>query len=205
VFDVLYLDGRSLLELPWDERRRRLEELALAGPTWAVPPAFTDVPGSDVLRASADQGLEGVVAKRRDSRYQPGRRSPAWIKVKHALTQEVVVGGWTGGQGRRRDGLGALLLGLPGDGGLTYVGKVGTGFSDQALEDLLAALSARRQDRSPFVGRLPASQVAGATWVRPELVGEVRFSGWTAERRLRHPAWRGLRPDKVPADVVPEA
>jgi len=124
--------------------------------------------------------------------------------VKHFRTQEVVIGGWTPGQGRRGGGIGALLLGIPGADGLAYVGKVGTGFSDQALDDLARRLGRLGRATPPFVGPLPRAQVAGATWVRPALVGEVRFGEWTADGRLRHPTWRGLRPDKAPAQVVRE-
>jgi len=203
-FDVLHLDGRPTVGLPYDERRELLASLALDGPHWNTPPAFTGVAGSDVMAAAVERGLEGVVAKRRSSNYVPGRRTGAWIKVKHFLTQEVVVGGWTPGQGRRAGGLGALLLGLPGDDGLGYVGKVGTGFSDEVLDDLARRLGRLKRATPPFVGPLPRAQVAGANWVRPTLVGEVRFTEWTGDGRLRHPTWRGLRPDKDPTQVVRE-
>jgi bifunctional non-homologous end joining protein LigD len=157
-----------------------------------------------VARAAREGGLEGVVAKRRDSVYVPGRRSPAWIKAKHFLTQEVIIGGFTPGRGRRQGEIGALLLGIPGPEGLGYVGKVGSGFSDEALADLTRLLGRLRRSTSPFTGPLPAAQVAGATWVTPRLVGEVRYGERTADGRLRHPSWRGLRLDKDPADVVPE-
>ena len=204
LFDVMHLDGHPTVDLPYDERRRLLESLALAGDHWATPPAFVDTPGSAVLDAARDQGLEGVVAKRRDGTYQPGRRSAQWLKVKVVATQEVVIGGTSPGRGRRSGAIGALLLGLPGPDGLAYVGKVGTGFTDAALEDLGRRLDPLRSATSPFTGRLPAAQVAGASWVRPELVGEVSFGEWTREGRLRHPVWRGLRPDKSPSEVLPE-
>jgi bifunctional non-homologous end joining protein LigD len=204
VFDVLHLDGRSTLSLPFDERRRLLESLALTGSHWATAPSYTEVAGVDVARAAREGGLEGVVAKRRDSVYVPGRRSPAWIKAKHFLTQEVIIGGFTPGRGRRQGEIGALLLGIPGPEGLGYVGKVGSGFSDEALADLTRLLGRLRRSTSPFTGPLPAAQVAGATWVTPRLVGEVRYGERTADGRLRHPSWRGLRLDKDPADVVPE-
>jgi bifunctional non-homologous end joining protein LigD len=117
----------------------------------------------------------------------------------------VVVGGYTPGKGSRAGGIGALIVGIPGEGGLGYVGKVGTGFSDAALEELATRLEKLRRQTSPFAGELPKAQIAGATWVRPILVGEVRFSDWTTGGRLRQPAWRGLRPDKSPADVVLES
>ncbi len=205
IFDVLHLDGRSTLELSYDERRARLESLHLAGPSWATPPAFVDASGADVFGAAVDQGLEGVVAKRRDSPYRPGQRPGTWVKVKHFRTQEVVIGGWTPGKGARSGDIGALLLGLPEVGGLRYVGKVGTGFTDETLHDLGSRLASLEQTTSPFAGVLPKAQVAGARWAEPALVGEVRFTEWTGERRLRHPSWRGLREDKTPGDVVVES
>lgn len=204
VFDVLYADGHPTMDLPYDDRRRLLESLGLQGPAWATPPAFTDRSGADVLAAAGDEGMEGIVAKRRSARYLAGRRSDDWRKIKHFRTQEVVIGGWVPGQGRRAATMGALLMGLPEDGGLRYVGKVGTGFSDQVLEDLTRELRRLRQPASPFTTAPPPSQTAGAVWVRPRLVGEVRYSEWTEEGRLRHPSWRGLRRDKRPQDVVLE-
>ena len=205
VFDVLHLDGRSLLMTPYDQRRAVLDDLGLAGESWAVPPAFEGA-GIEAMDGSSAQGLEGVVAKRRDSTYQPGRRSPHWIKVKHLRMQEVLIGGWSPGSGRREGSLGSLLLGVPeGDGRLTYVGQVGTGFTDAALADLVVRLRPLARTTSPFAGEVPRLQARDARWVRPELVGEVVFAQWTREGRLRHPSWRGLRPDKEPQDVRREA
>ena len=204
VFDLLFVEGRSTLDLPYEERRRHLESLDLRSDHLSVPPSFSGG-GSDVLQAAIDQDLEGVVAKRLASPYQPGRRSPDWIKVKHLRTQEVVVGGWTPGQGRRRHTLGALLLGIPRPEGLSYVGNVGTGFSDTMLDDLGRMLRPLETSTSPFTTPVPARQAVGAHWVEPRLVGEVAFSEWTTDRRLRHPVWRGLRPDKDASEVVPES
>ena len=201
VFDVLYFDGHVLVDLPYDERRARLGAMALEGPHVAVPPAFSDVAGADVLRASREQGLEGVVAKWRAGPYRPGKRSRDWVKVKNFRTQGVVVGGYTAGAERRRGSIGALLLGIPEDGKLRYVGKVGTGFTDEELEELTGFLARLRRTTSPFTTRLPKPEEMAATWVRPSQVGEVRFSEWTADRRLRQASWRGLRPDKNAADV----
>jgi bifunctional non-homologous end joining protein LigD len=204
-FDLLHLDGHSKIGSPYDERRQLLDSLGLDGAHWATPPSFPG-PGADVMAAATQTGLEGVVAKRRREPYRPGRRSDAWIKVKAFRTQEVVVAGWTPGQGRRRDSIGALLLGLPdGEGGLHYVGKVGTGFTDVMLADLRDDLGRRERAESPFSGNVPRAQVAGATWVEPSLVGEVRFSEWTRDGRLRQPSWRGLRPDKRAEEVRPES
>lgn len=202
-FDVLHLDGTSTMGDTYDARRATLESLDLHGSHWATPPSFPG-PGADVLEAATESGLEGVVAKRRRDPYRPGRRSGSWIKVKAFRTQEVVVGGFTTGQGRRSRSLGALLVGLPTPDGLRYAGKVGTGFSDAALADLLDTLGSLRRPSSPFTGALPRGQATGATWVEPSLVGEVRFSEWTRDGRLRQPAWRGLRPDKAPDEVVVE-
>jgi bifunctional non-homologous end joining protein LigD len=124
--------------------------------------------------------------------------------VKNVRTQEVVVGGWKPGAGRRSGTIGSLLLGIPGERGLEYAGHVGTGFSEQALRDLHADLAGLRRPDPPFATAVPREHARDAVWVEPRLVGEVAFTEWTREGRLRHPAWRGLRPDKSPADVVRE-
>ncbi len=204
IFDVMYLDGSPTLSSSYDERRRLLDGLDLKGPSWQTPPSFSDVAGADVLRVSKEHGLEGVVAKRRASTYQPGRRSPDWIKVKLVRTQEVVIGGWTEGTGHRSASIGALLVGVPSEAGLVYAGKVGTGFSDESLGDLARLLKPLHRKTSPFGDGLPKAQAAGAHWVTPSVVGEVRFSEWTRDGRLRSPSWRGLRPDKPASDVVRE-
>jgi bifunctional non-homologous end joining protein LigD len=147
--------------------------------------------------------MEGVVAKRLDAPYRPGRRSRDWVKVKNQRMQEVVVGGYTRGKGSRRADFGALLLGLPtgARGRLEFVGKVGSGFTEAARTDLLARMGRLGRATSPFVGPLPAGLVRESAWVSPKVVGEVRFSEWTPDGHLRHPVWRGLRPDKSPAEV----
>jgi bifunctional non-homologous end joining protein LigD len=203
-FDLLYIEGHLLLGAPYDDRRAQLETLRLSGETFTTTDSFRGVSGRDILEATARNGLEGVVAKRRDSPYRPGRRHPDWTKVKNFRTQEVVIGGWTDGQGERRDSLGALLLGIPEDGGLRYVGKVGTGFTAAARADLLHALGALTTPDNPFVSGLPAADAGKAHFVRPEIVGEVEFSEWTTAKRLRQPTWRGLRPDKAAGEVVVE-
>ena len=205
VFDLLHVDGTSLVGAPYDERRSALEGLDLAGDRWAVPPAF-DGQGADALAVSKAQGLEGVLAKRHDSVYLPGRRSPHWIKVKHVRMQEVVVGGWSPGSGRRQGGIGSLLLGVPDqDGRLVYAGHVGTGFSDRVLADLGTRLRAAERSTSPFADEVPRAHAKDAHWVTPRLVGEVTFSEWTRDGMMRHPSWRGLRPDKDPQDVRRES
>ncbi|TQM78480.1 bifunctional non-homologous end joining protein LigD [Saccharothrix saharensis] len=202
VFDLLHVDGRSLLGAPYARRREELGGLGLGGvPGVRVPPSFTEVDGEDVLAVASDYGLEGVVAKRVTSRYEPGRRSTAWVKVPLVRTQEVLIGGWRPGDGRRAGTIGSLLLGVPSDDGLRYVGKVGTGFTHSALLDLQERLRPLARTGSPFVDPVPADQARRAHWVRPELVGEVEYRTWTTDGRLRHSSWRGLRPDKQPGEV----
>ena len=204
-FDVLYLRGRSLLADRYEQRRVALESLHLSGGTFITTESFREVPGRDVLAAAVQNGLEGVVAKRLDSPYRPGRRSADWVKVKSFRTQEVVIGGWTEGKGARDGSLGALLLGIPSADGLAYVGKVGTGFSATDRQDVLDDLGPLASDDNPFTTPLPRTDVAAAHFVRPERVGEVSFGEWTAAGRLRHPTWRGLRPEKTPHEVVVES
>jgi bifunctional non-homologous end joining protein LigD len=204
VFDVLHLDGRSLLDEPYVERRRVLESLQLSGPSWQTPPHF-EGDGDAVFAASRAQGLEGVLAKRLDSRYYPNKRSDCWLKVKNLRTQEVVIGGWKPGEGRRAGAIGSLLLGVPGDDGLEFVGHVGTGFTEAMLRDLEGDLAPLARDDAPFATAVPREHARSARWVEPRIVGEVAFSEWTREGRLRHPAWRGLRPDKAPDEVVRES
>jgi bifunctional non-homologous end joining protein LigD len=203
-FDLLYIDGHLITDDTYDVRRARLESLHLAGETFTTTETFRGVSGRDILDAATANGLEGVVAKRRDSPYRPGRRGPDWIKVKSFRTQEVVIGGWTEGRGERNGSLGALLLGIPGQGGLRYVGKVGTGFSERARRDLLEDLEPLAVQKSPFDSPLPARETSNAHFVRPALVGEVAYGEWTQAGRLRHPTWRGLRPDKKPKQVTVE-
>jgi bifunctional non-homologous end joining protein LigD len=202
VFDLLAEDGEDLLDRPYAERRARLDELAPSGHRWTPTPWYSGG-GADVLAASLENGLEGVVAKRLDSTYRPGVRGPEWIKVKNFRTQAVVVGGWRPGKGRRAGGVGSLLFGVHDDEGrLVYAGHVGTGFSDQDLRDLAGLVTSRRT--SPFAGTLPREVTRDARWVEPDLVGEVAYAAWTTDGRLRHPAWRGLREDLDPDDVVIE-
>jgi bifunctional non-homologous end joining protein LigD len=203
IFDLLHLDGASLLGLDYDHRRAALEGLGIAASGWAVTPSFTSDPGERVFRSAIDLGMEGVVAKRRASSYQPGQRSRDWIKVKNQHSQEVVIGGYTQGNGSRRSDFGALLVGLPSSDHrkLTFVGKVGTGFSDRTRAELASDLKAMVRATSPFDDHLPRAVAKEATWVTPKLVGEVGYGEWTGDGHLRHPVWRGLRPDKVASDV----
>ncbi len=207
LFDLLYVDGESLMARPYAERRRRLEALGIdkvGAASWTLSPRF-EGPGSDILRASREQGLEGVLAKRLDSPYLPGKRSPTWTKVKNILTQEVVIGGWTPGGGHRQGRFGSLLLGIPSPEGLRYVGQVGTGFTEATLDDLVGNLEASRSAENPFTTDVPRRYGSVATWVEPRLVGEVVFTEWTTDGRMRHPSWRGLRDDKSPDEVRRES
>lgn len=201
VFDVLELDGVDLTSQPWNVRREVLEalDLPLADPAaigegdagWLLTPLY-DGDLAAALHASSEVAGEGVMAKRRDSQYGAGKRSPAWVKIKHEAEVRVVIGGWRPGQGRREGGIGSLLMGVRADDGtLRYVGKVGTGFSDAELDRLLAALEPLSSDTSPFDTLVPAAEVKVARWVRPELEGEVTFDSWTPDRVLRFARWRG--------------
>lgn len=203
LFDLLWLDGHSLMELPYDERRARLEALGLRGAAWQTPEAHHG-DGAALLRATAEQGLEGLIAKRRDAPYEPGRRSGSWLKVKNVARQEVVIAGWLPGEGRRAQRIGALVVGVHENTNpptpLRYAGRVGTGFTDRTLDELAARLEPLRTDRNPFGRGGPR----GTVWVRPSLLAEVEFTEWTSEGLLRHPSFKGLREDKDPLDVVRE-
>lgn len=203
IFDVLNLDGHPTLVLPWTDRRTVLEGLDLSGVSWQTP-ALVDGTAVQAVKLGQDQGLEGVVAKRRAGTYRPGRRSPDWIKLKNTRTQEVIVGGWRPGAGARAGTIGSLLLGLPGPSGLQYIGRVGTGFTAATLADLDERLRTSARAGTPFVD-VPRADASDAHWVEPDLVGEVAFAEWTGDGRLRHPAWRGLRADKTPDQVTRES
>lgn len=200
VFDVLYIDGTLLFRHPYEERRGRLEELAIDARSVQVPPNFREDP-AQLLSATAEQGLEGLVAKRLDSRYTPGRRSDAWRKIKNLTSIDVVVGGWKPGKGRRGGGIGSLLIGVYDDTGLRFIGHVGTGFTERALEELAGLLRPLEVPTSPYADEVPRDIARDVHWVRPRLVGEVAYTSWTREGRLRAPTWRGLRNDMEPEDA----
>ncbi len=214
LFDILWLDGRPTTALPYSERRRLLEGLNLAGPAWHTPAAHPGE-GSALLEATRQAGLEGVLAKRLDSTYEPGVRTRHWLKVKNHLSQEFVVGGYLPGEGSRGR-LGALLLGVyqddgrnsPGDTpeppGLCFAGRVGTGFTDAELTRLLALLDPLRRDASPFDPAPPRPVAKEAVWVEPEIVVEVEFTEWTNVGILRHPSYKGQRVEVDPREVVRE-
>jgi bifunctional non-homologous end joining protein LigD len=204
IFDLLYLDGRSLVEKPYTERRERLEALELEGSSWQTPRHHRGE-GTALLRLTQERDLEGLVAKRLDSRYLPGRRSRAWLKVKNIRSQELVIGGWLPGQGRRAGTIGAILVGYheEDDRGLRlrYAGRVGSGFTEAELQRLAGLLEPLQTKQSPFEGRQPPKQ---AVFVEPRLVAEIAFREWTAARTLRAPVYKGLRADKDPTEVVLE-
>jgi bifunctional non-homologous end joining protein LigD len=202
VFDVLWLDDDSTMELPYATRRRMLEDLDIRGPAWQTPASH--VGGGDALLAGVRaQGLEGLMAKRLDSPYLPGRRTRTWLKIKAKRRQELVVGGWCPGEGRRANSIGALMVGYWADPDrLVYAGNVGTGFTDAELDRLSAVLQPLRRETCPFTAVPPGRR--GAVWVEPEVVVEVEFTEWTDEGTLRHPSYKGQRNDKNPHDVVRE-
>src|SRR5215208_569538 len=176
-FDLRWVDGEDLIRRPYSERRERLEALALGGPAWRVPGHSTG-DGEQLLEASGKQGLEGIVCKRLDSPYEPGRRGNTWLKVKNTRRQELVIGGWLPGEGRRAGHLGALLVGYYDDGALRHAGKVGTGFNQRELERLERILAPLERPTSPFQGRQPE---CGSHFVEPELVAEIEFTEWTSQ------------------------
>jgi bifunctional non-homologous end joining protein LigD len=206
LFDVLWLDGHDLCDLPWSDRRRLLEQLVEPTAVWRVPPWDDDGPG---LLAIADaKGLEGIVSKRTDSTYLPGKRTTSWRKIKVRRHQEVVVGGWWPGEGNRSGGLGSLVVGVhdpsaPGNP-LRFAGKVGTGFSAPVLASYEALFAGLATDTCPFDPPPPRPVSRLARWVRPEVVIEVAYGEWTADGVLRHPSHLGRRLDKAPDEVVRE-
>lgn len=199
VFDLLHQDGESLLAAPYTERRERLETLDLDAEPVRTPPWYRG-DGQDILAVSVAHGLEGVVGKPLASRYHPGARRD-WIKIKNIRHQEVVVGGWKPGEGRRANTIGSLLVGVYENRRLRYAGHVGTGFTEAMLADLMRRLRPLRRGTSPFGATVPAQHARGAQWVEPRLVGEIAFSDWTSDLVMRHPSWRGLRGDKNAAQV----
>ena len=204
-FDVLRLYGVDLTARPYTERRATLERLGLDGPNWTVPPSFDDGPAT--LAAAEQNGLEGVVAKRLAAPYRPGVRSTDWVKVRRALHQEFVVGGWEAGEGGRSGGIGALLLGYydktgaDAGGVLVYAGQVGSGFTGRSLTEMSRRLAPLARPRPPFVAVPPDVRGRVITWVDPVVVVQVEFAEWTPDGRLRFATYQGVRTDKDPREV----
>ena len=197
-FDLLRLDGRDLMSLPLTQRRAELESLGLHGERWQVPATHED--GQLLYDATAQQGLEGVVSKKRRSIYLPGRRSPDWVKLPHRPTLSYVVGGWrleTDSESR----LGAVLVGQPTPNGLSYRGRVGSGIAGRTGQRLVEVLAPLTTDASPFCDEVPPVDAKGTTWVRPDVVVEIASLGLTPGKRLRQPSYLGTRADLTPADL----
>jgi bifunctional non-homologous end joining protein LigD len=203
-FDLLWLNGTPVLDQPYLRRRELLESLGLHGASWQVPPSFIAESGSDVQAVSRQHNLEGVMAKRTQSRYEAGRRSASWRKIKNTRRQEVVIGGWKPGEGGRAGWIGSLLVGVYQDGDFVYSGHVGTGFTQQTLRLLREKLAPLQRDSSPFASDVPPEDARYARWVEPVLVADVVFGDWTKSGRLRAPSFKGLRTDKDPEDVIRE-
>jgi bifunctional non-homologous end joining protein LigD len=200
LFDLLWLDGVWLIERPLIERRAALQELLVDPPAPCQIAPSRPGEGQVLWEATRQQGLEGVVAKRLDSTYEPGKRSPLWVKAKHLRRQEFVIGGWVPGEGGRSGRIGSLMLGHFDDAGiLHYAGKVGTGFSASELDRLAARLGPLSQPLSPFAERVPDWRVA--RFVEPTLVAEIAYGHWTEAGQVRHSSYHGLRDDKPAREV----
>lgn len=207
VFDLLAVGDLPTIDLPYLDRRRLLADLLDDGPTWRVP-AHVVGSGHDLFDAAATTGLEGIMAKRIDSAYLPGRRSSAWRKCKVRRRQELVVGGWTRGEGGRSATLGALHVGYhdptaPGRP-LRYAGKVGSGLGDASLDELGRLLGPLRTEVCPFEPAPALGRSTDHTWVEPSVVVEVEFAHWTDQGMARHPVFLGVRADRDALDVIRE-
>jgi bifunctional non-homologous end joining protein LigD len=210
IFDLLSFNNKKLIDLPYHKRRNTLDRFHLFGPNWQTP-SFMTGNGKDNLEATRKLGLEGILAKRFNSRYTPGKRSNDWIKIKNKMRQEFVIGGWLPGQNARSGTIGSLLVGyynIPRNNAnayitpqkLLYAGKVGTGFTNTTLSQLKTLLLPLQRNATPFCIQTPQN----AIFVEPNLVGEFEFTEWTTNNTLRHPSFKGLRCDKHPCDVVKE-
>ena len=199
IFDLVGVDGLDLAPLPWSARREALEEIIPERSRWQISPQYADGPG--LWAATAEQGLEGIVSKRVTSCYQSGVRSADWLKFPHRGTESFVVGGWRPETGRTR--LGAVLVGVPVPGGLSYRGRVGSGLAGRAGTRLAELIAQVPQGECPFVDEVPRVDRAGATWLTPELVVDIAALGTTSAGRLRQPAFKSWRGDLTPADLTP--
>jgi bifunctional non-homologous end joining protein LigD len=202
VFDLLHLDGRSLLDEPLEERRRLLASVLRPDPRVRLS-EHIEADGIAFFEAARARGLEGIMAKERHSPYVPGARSMAWQKIKIRPEQELVVGGWVKGTGKAVD-LGALLVGVYEDGALRYAGKIGAGFTNANRAELLAAVAPLAALESPFAAPVPRAAVRNAQWLSPELVIRAEFAGWTGDGLVRQAAYKGLELEKDPRKVIRE-
>lgn len=202
LFDLLEIDGRALIDVPLSDRRRLLETLVPPGPHWQVPAVHDD--GEALLAAAAERDLEGLIAKKRVSRYVPGGRTREWVKVKIRRRQEFVVGGWAPGNGGRASSIGGLLVGYHDGprGPLRYAGRVGSGLTDAERRLLLERFDDLAVDDCPFDPPPPRLHAVGAVWLDPQIVVEIAYAEWTGDGRLRHPTYAGRRDDKDAADVT---
>jgi bifunctional non-homologous end joining protein LigD len=200
LFDVMWQDGHAMLSEPYTGRRKKLEALKLKGASWQTPP-YEKGGGPAMLEASRKAGIEGIMGKKLDSPYEPGKRSGAWVKVKNHMGQELVIAGWLEGEGKRRGLPGSLLVGYYDNGQFVYAGKVGTGFTEAMLEKLAKLMKPLERKTSPFDRGAPPRK---AHFIEPRLVGEFEFVEWTKGGQLRAPAFKGLRTDKSPQEVVRE-
>jgi bifunctional non-homologous end joining protein LigD len=200
VFDILYVEGRDVMNLPQMDRKALLREVVEEDDR-TVLSDYVEGRGVDYYAAVVGRGLEGVIAKRKEARYCPGRRSPDWIKIKKKATQDCVIAGITAGEGERGDTFGSLVLGAYHEGRLVHVGRVGTGFSEALRRSLARRLTSLRQDACPFA-EVPELEVPLAFWTKPVVVAEVHFLEWSKDRHMRAPSFSHLREDKLPADCV---
>jgi bifunctional non-homologous end joining protein LigD len=200
IFDLLRLYGSDLTAQPLSARRELLERLDLSGRHWQVPPVYED--GKELFAATLEQGLEGVVSKRRSAPYLPGRRSTDWLKSPHRTSVSAVVGGWRPEKTNDSGRLGAVLLGVPdGAGGWRFAGRMGSGIAGRAAVQLAEALAPHTRTDSPFSDEVPRLDRVGATWVDPVVVVEARALEMTRDGRLRQPAYLGMRTDLTPEDL----
>jgi bifunctional non-homologous end joining protein LigD len=207
-FDVLYLDGKSIIDRPVEDRKEVLKQLVVPSPKVQVSPAV-ESEGVALMKAAREQGLEGIVAKKKGCAYRPGRRAKDWLKIKVVHDADVVIGGWSPGEGARASYFGSLLVGAYDKEGLRFLGAVGTGFNSKTLEDLVARLKELETDECPFAegeagikaGRF-GKPIRNPHWIRPELVAIVEFRELTAGMRLRAPSFKGLRIDKNPEECT---
>ncbi len=211
IFDLLYLNTKSIMDFPYNERRQRLTALQLDGPAWQTPD-YQIGDGQAIITATRNLGLEGVIAKQLASHYSPGERTGEWLKIKNQHRQELVIAGWLPGKGARRGRIGSLLLGyydvMPQEAltrkmpqRLLYAGKAGTGFTEATLDKLATLLEPLRSATTPFADQAAPTE---AIFVKPLLVGEFEFTEWTSNHTLRHPSFKGLRNDKNANSVIRE-